>query len=59
MRPTGCRTGKRRFRDRMAAETALAEIARKDDQSRPKTEARAYHCPTCCGFHLTSNARPR
>lgn len=45
--------GKHRFRDRIAAELALATIHRKDKASRPKRERRAYPCP-CGGWHLTS-----
>lgn len=54
-RPVGvCPTGKRRFRDRVAALLALAEIARADGERRE--EVRAYRCPECRGWHLTSKA---
>jgi len=47
----GCR--KIRYRDEIAAKLALLKTARKD-QRRQKTEKRAYHCPKCRGWHLTS-----
>lgn len=46
--------GKTRYRDRIAALLALSKIARRDDTRRPKTEQRAYPCPRCHGWHLTS-----
>lgn len=49
---------KRRYRDRVAAQLTLAQIAAAGAASRPKTEARAYRCPTCKGWHLTSKAQP-
>jgi len=45
---------KQRYRDKVAATLALAKIERQDKTSRPKTEARAYRCPKCHGWHLTS-----
>lgn len=45
---------KQRFRDEIAAKLALAEIQRKGKGSREKTEQRAYRCPDCRGWHLTS-----
>lgn len=45
---------KRRYRDRIAADLALAKIVRADRTDRPKTERRAYHCPRCNRYHLTS-----
>ncbi|MCP2339565.1 hypothetical protein [Actinomadura rupiterrae] len=56
--PTRCPTGKVRFRDRIAATLALATIQRQGRPDRDKTEIRAYRCPTCSGWHLTSQ-RPR
>ena len=44
---------KHRFRDRIAAELALATIHRKDRASRVRRERRAYACP-CGAWHLTS-----
>ena len=51
MRP-GC--GKKRFRDEIAAKLALSSIGRKTHERREKTERRAYRCPKCRGWHLTS-----
>lgn len=44
-----CSTGKIRYRDRLGAQIALAGTRRKD-----RSEARAYRCPDCRGWHLTS-----
>ena len=46
---------KRRYRDAHAANDDLVEFGR-----RPGTHAkpvRAYYCPHCSGYHLTSEAR--
>jgi hypothetical protein len=49
------RCRKTRYRDRIAAQLALATIHRKD---RPQArETRAYQCPRCRGWHLTSQNR--
>lgn len=56
MRPfpaMSCPTGKVRFRDRIGALMAIAGRGR-NDQGREKTEARAYRCEQCRGWHLTS-----
>jgi hypothetical protein len=45
-----------RYRDRISAKLALAAMGR-NDQRRPKSEQRAYRCPDCHGWHLTSQAR--
>jgi hypothetical protein len=45
---------KTRYRDRVAALLVLATIQHQDKTSRPKQEARAYFCPDCHGWHLTS-----
>lgn len=42
-----------RYRDRVAALLALASTGRAD-QRRDKNEKRAYRCPRCNGWHLTS-----
>lgn len=55
-----CRSGKRRYGDRIAALLALANTTRSDSQRR--NEVRAYRCPECQGWHLSSKAayeRPR
>lgn len=52
-----CETGKRRYRDRIGALVALATVQRRDDPHRPKTERRAYRCPQCGGWHLTSKGK--
>ncbi|WP_425827534.1 hypothetical protein [Streptomyces fractus] len=50
--------GKRHFGDRISAELALAYIWRDpNDDGRPAPRA-AYDCPTCSGWHLTSQ-KPR
>ena len=50
---TGRACTKRRYRDEQAAELALARIADAGD-ARDKTPQRAYRCPRCRGWHLTS-----
>ena len=47
---TGCRTGKQRYRDRIAALLALTELP----DTPKRREQRAYRCPHCRGWHLTS-----
>lgn len=55
MTRTTCRTsGKVRHRDRLAALIALARRNHND-----KGEVRAYRCPDCAGWHLTSKKRWR
>lgn len=49
-----CITGKFRYRDRIAAQLALATI---DDTDPKRREKRAYRCPLCRGWHLTSQAQ--
>lgn len=55
----GCPCGKVRYRDRIAAQLALATIGRVDSSRRPKSERRPYRCPLCKGWHLTSEVRRR
>lgn len=43
-----------RYRDRIAAQLVLAKIRHDDKTSRGKTEQRAYKCPDCGCWHLTS-----
>lgn len=47
-----CVSGKVRYRDAIAAKTALARIAKRDSPGH--TEQRSYPCPDCAGWHLTS-----
>lgn len=49
------RCGKIRYHDRVAAMLALAKAQR--SPSRRRHESRAYHCPKCDGWHLTSKRR--
>lgn len=49
-----CTTGKHRYRDRIAALLALAGIDNLDPKRR---ERRAYRCPVCRGWHLTSQTK--
>ena len=50
---------KRRYRDRVAALLALATTAKRKHARNPKQEARAYRCPHCKGWHLTSQPKGR
>lgn len=59
MKQRGCPSGKVRYRDRLGALLALSKIGRKDSPRRPKSEGRAYQCPRCKGWHLTSTDRRR
>lgn len=49
-----CPSGKRRYRDRIGAQLALAVIRHRRTSRRRET--RAYRCATCHGWHLTSKA---
>ncbi len=49
----GC-SGKRRYRDGIAAKVALAKVQHQDKAGH--VERRAYQCPVCKGWHLTSQA---
>ncbi|MCU1356398.1 MAG: hypothetical protein JWM89_1816 [Acidimicrobiales bacterium] len=49
-----CPSGKTRFRDHEAATRALRRTESSNRMVRP---ARAYECPRCKGWHLTSKAR--
>ena len=49
-KPKGC--GKRRYRDRIAAQIAAADIA-----SKGKDGTRVYRCPKCGGWHTTSQQK--
>jgi hypothetical protein len=54
---TMTRCSKYRYRDRIGALMALATVQRQDKSGRAKLEQRAYRCPTCGGWHLTSQAQ--
>lgn len=56
-RPSTCPSGKYRYRDRIGALSAMASARRTDGAGRPKLERRAYRCPQCHGWHLTSQGR--
>lgn len=49
-------TGKVRHRDLLEAKLVLARKQRQGSGNRPKTERRAYRCPHCHYWHLTSAA---
>ena len=53
-RKSGCRTRKRKYADEVAARLALAEIRGPRAEVRAETPCRAYDCPFCGGWHLTS-----
>lgn len=48
----GCR--KIRYRDRLEALIALSGVGGNRHTRRTKDEIRAYECPRCKGWHLTS-----
>lgn len=56
VRATGScpRTGKTRFRDRIAALLALSGM---DNLNPKRREQRAYRCEFCRGWHLTSQKK--
>lgn len=45
---------KRRYRSRVDALIAMSSIQGRDNSTRSKSERRAYKCPQCRGWHLTS-----
>jgi hypothetical protein len=47
---------KRRYRSEIDAMIALSNAGNRHD-GRAKTESRAYRCPDCKGWHLTSKSR--
>lgn len=51
-----CSSGKAAFRDRIAALMFMAHSAR-TDSTHGKDLARAYRCPECRKWHLTSQPR--
>lgn len=54
---SSCPSGKVRYRDQIGAKFALAVINRRGGKKR--REQRAYRCPTCNGWHLTSRGTAR
>lgn len=52
-----CPTGKRMFRDEIAAGVALARIERVDDATREEQPQRFYRCEFCHRVHLTSQPK--
>lgn len=46
--------GKRRFRDDVEAKRVLRSM--RTHSTRTRIPVRAYECPICRGFHLTSKA---
>jgi rubrerythrin len=50
-------TGKRKYRDRIAALLTLAEVQKRDGSRRAKgSEKSVYRCPHCGAWHLTSRS---
>jgi hypothetical protein len=52
---SGC--GRRRYRDRVAAQLALASCGRRRHSRRARDERRVYECRHCNGWHLTSEVK--
>jgi hypothetical protein len=50
-----CRTGKRRFRDELAAKFALMKAG--NSRQPRRRECRYYYCKFCEGYHLTSQIK--
>jgi hypothetical protein len=48
-----CRSGKVRYRDHISAARALVILQGRGER-RGKTLTRCYPCPSCLGWHLTS-----
>jgi hypothetical protein len=49
-----CRTGKTRFHDETSAKRVIVEFNRTSE--RDKLPVRAYQCPFCADWHITSQA---
>jgi hypothetical protein len=47
---------KQRYRTRIDALLVMGKTQWKDNPKREKVERRAYRCPNCKGWHLTSRA---
>lgn len=52
-----CPTGKRRYKDRIAALLAVESANRRKHERREKNEQRAYACPFCHWYHVTSQPK--
>lgn len=52
-----CKAGKRkaRYADRISAILAIARMQHKDPSSWDRVAVRAYRCPVCHDWHLTSS----
>jgi hypothetical protein len=50
-----CPTGKRPYPSKADARTALASANRRRSRRQQRRETRAYHCPGCNAWHLTSS----
>ena len=52
-----CKTGKKQFRDEIAAKLAMAVTVHSDRSTRNTAEKRAYSCNFCRKWHLTSQPK--
>lgn len=57
-----CKTGKVRYRDELTAKVVLVSCRaraalRRGRSGQKRHEGRAYRCPFCYGWHLTSKPR--
>jgi hypothetical protein len=61
MRRAGtCETGKFRYRSELDAKIMMSNLAFKETQGDARREEkRAYKCPKCYGWHLTSQSQRR
>lgn len=57
MIPRKCPTGKRRYKDRIAALLAIESANRRKHERRGKNERRAYLCQMCRYWHVTSEPK--
>lgn len=49
-----CSTGKIRYRDELGAMIALSETNLGSQKKSKRSERKAYRCPKCRGWHLSS-----
>jgi hypothetical protein len=54
METLSIKCAKRRYNDEKEAKEALAEIKARKSKIRHRKERRLYECPSCKGYHLTS-----